>query len=248
MTNDLSSSSAHPLEPPARPRMSDRDVSRWRRDLLGGGTAGNERLTTLTGLLLIVLLAALGITIVRIGQLLWLHLFLGLVLLGPVVLKLASTGYRFVRYYTSNPAYVRNGPPAPALRALAPLVVLFTLGVFVSGVALLVLGPSSRGTLVLVHKLFFFAWAAVTALHVAGHLPAILRLMGSARRTRREIVALRTPRAARGVPPAGAVAGPQLPGAQLPGAHGRGGALAIALACGLGLAGALLGQFAAWTH
>ncbi|MGZ6624610.1 MAG: hypothetical protein ACXVE8_03320, partial [Solirubrobacteraceae bacterium] len=64
--------------------------------LLGGGTEGNERLTVLTGALLIVLLAVLGITIVRIGQLLWLHLFLGLVLIGPVALKLASTGYRFM--------------------------------------------------------------------------------------------------------------------------------------------------------
>jgi hypothetical protein len=224
--------------------MSDRaEVSRWRRDLLGGGTAGNERLTTLTGLVLIVLMAALGVTIVRIGQLLWLHLFLGLILVGPVVLKLASTGYRFVRYYTSNPAYVRNGPPAPALRALAPLVVLMTLGVFVSGIALLVLGPSSRGTLVLVHKLFFFAWIAVTALHVVGHLSGSLRLISSARRTRREIIALRTPQATRRVRPARAVAADQLPGA-----HGRGSALAIALACGIGLAVALLGQFAAWTH
>ena len=54
--------------------------ARGRRGLLGGGTEGNERLTVLTGLLLIVLLAGLGITIVRIGQLLWLHLFLGLLL------------------------------------------------------------------------------------------------------------------------------------------------------------------------
>ncbi|MGZ4175234.1 MAG: hypothetical protein ACXVUX_03315, partial [Solirubrobacteraceae bacterium] len=73
--------------------MPDRSL---RMRLLGGGTEGNERLTVLTGALLIVLLAVLGITIVRIGQLLWLHLFLGLVLIGPVALKLASTGYRFM--------------------------------------------------------------------------------------------------------------------------------------------------------
>jgi len=90
---------------PRRLRQPRVERAGWRRGLLAGGTEGNERLTVLTGLLLIVLLAVLGVTIIRIGQLLWLHLFLGLVLLGPVALKLGSTGYRFARYYTSDPAY-----------------------------------------------------------------------------------------------------------------------------------------------
>ena len=68
-------------------------------------------MTTVTGVLLIVLLAVLGVTIVRIGQLTWLHLFLGLLLIGPVALKLATTGYRFVRYYAHNPRYVDRGRP-----------------------------------------------------------------------------------------------------------------------------------------
>src|ERR1700759_876679 len=106
----------------------------------------------MTVVILLVLLAVIGVTIIRIGQLLWLHLFLGLLLLGPVALKLLSTGYRFARYYTSDPVYREKGPPAPALRGLAPLVVLFTLAVFATGVALLVLGPSSRQPLVLLHK------------------------------------------------------------------------------------------------
>ena len=117
-------------------------------------------------------------TIVRIGQLLWLHLFLGMLLIGPVLLKLASTGYRFARYYTANPAYRRKGPPATPMRLLAPLVVLSTVVVFGSGVALLFAGPSSRGTLFPIHKLSFFAWLAFTGVHVLGHLadlPAPLR-------------------------------------------------------------------------
>ncbi|HEY2770830.1 MAG TPA: hypothetical protein VGI87_09690, partial [Solirubrobacteraceae bacterium] len=122
------------------------------RALLGGGTDGNERLTGLTGLLLVVLLAVLGVTIIRIGQLLWLHLFLGLALLGPLALKLMSTGYRFVRYYSHNAAYREKGPPHPALRGLAPVVVFLTLAVFITGVVLLALGPSSRQPLVLLHK------------------------------------------------------------------------------------------------
>lgn len=196
------------------------------RSWLAGGTDGNERLTVVCGLLLIGLLAVLGVTIIRIGQLLWLHLFLGLVLLGPIALKLASTGYRFVRYYTSDAAYRRKGPPAPALRALAPLVVLFTLVVFATGVALLLLGQSSRDPLVLVHKVSFFAWLAVTAIHVLGHLPEILRVLGRARSTRRELITE----------------------SEVPGGRARGGALSAALVVGLVLAVALLGRFSAWTH
>ncbi len=65
--------------------------------LTGGGTDGNERLTAATGVVLLVLLAVLGVTILRIGQLLWLHLFVGMLLIGPVLLKLTSTGYRIAR-------------------------------------------------------------------------------------------------------------------------------------------------------
>jgi hypothetical protein len=101
-----------------------------------GGTEGNERLTVITGVLLILLLAALGVTIVFIGRLLWWHLFLGLLLIGPVVLKVASTGYRFMRYYTADPPYRRKGPPPSALRTLGPALVGLTAVVFATGVAL----------------------------------------------------------------------------------------------------------------
>lgn len=139
--------------------------------LLGGGIVGNERLTGTTGVLLILLFAALGVTIVRIGSLLSVHLFIGLLLIPPVALKLASTGYRFVRYYTANPAYRQRGAPPTPLRLLAPLVVLCTATVFATGMALLFVGPGSSGTLRPLHKLSFFLWIAVIAIHVVGHLP-----------------------------------------------------------------------------
>jgi hypothetical protein len=141
--------------------------------LTGGGTEGNERLTTAAGAVLLVLLALLGLTIVRIHGLLSEHLFLGMLLIPPVLLKLSSTGYRFARYYTANPRYRRKGPPPLGLRVLAPLVVLSTLVVFVSGVLLLFVGPSSRSTLLPIHKDSFFVWLALMALHVLGHLPAM---------------------------------------------------------------------------
>jgi hypothetical protein len=145
--------------------------------LTGGGTTGNERLTAATGATLIVLLAVLGVTILRIHSLLSPHLFVGMLLIPPVLLKMSSTGYRFVRYYTANPAYRRKGPPETALRVLAPLVVLSTIVVFASGVALLFAGPSSRGTLLPIHKVSFIAWVAFMAIHVLGHLPKIRPLL-----------------------------------------------------------------------
>jgi hypothetical protein len=140
---------------------------------LGGGTSGNERLTSTVGAILIVLLAAIGVTIIRIGQLLSVHLFVGMLLIGPLALKLASTGYRFVRYYTHDAPYVRKGPPPMPLRLLAPLVVLSTLVVFASGVILLFVGPGARGTWFPIHKISFFAWVAFIAIHVLAHLPEV---------------------------------------------------------------------------
>ncbi len=190
--------------------------------LFGGGTDGNEQLTAIAGALLLVLFAVLGVTIIRIGQLLWLHLFLGLLLIGPVALKLASTGYRFVRYYLASPAYRRKGPPHPALRGVAPLVVASTLAVFATGVLLLVDGPGSRDRFLLWHKVTFFIWIAAMAPHVLGHLAELARSLGRRR-------------------PDDALEG---------GAAGRAGratALAAALVAGGILAVVLLPDFAAWT-
>ena len=74
----------------------------------------------MTGGVLIVLLAVIGVTIISLSRLLWVHLFVGMLLIGPVVLKLSSTGYRFIRYYTANPRYRRKGPPPMPLRLTRP--------------------------------------------------------------------------------------------------------------------------------
>jgi hypothetical protein len=214
------------------------------RRLTAGGTEGNERLTVLTGLVLIVLLAGLGITIVNIGGLLWLHLFLGLLLLGPVALKMASTSYRFVRYYTHNRRYRVKGPPLPALRMLAPLVVVLTAVVFVSGVVLLFIGPDSslRSDVFLIHKVSFFGWIAVTALHVLGHLPEIFRFLRISNDSRTEMIAVRSSRPRGSAEPVE----PSL-SEHLPGGAGRWLSIGTALVLGLVLAVVLIPQFSAWT-
>lgn len=150
-------------------------TSTARSGWLRGGAAGNARLTGSVAAALLVLLAAEGATIPFIGQLLGPHIFIGLLLIPPVALKMASTGYRFARYYTNSETYVRKGPPALPLRILAPGVVLTTLALFGTGVALAFASPPSD-TLVFAHKLSFIAWVALMTLHVLGHLLEVPRL------------------------------------------------------------------------
>jgi hypothetical protein len=143
-----------------------------------GGVDGNERLTAATAFVLVVLLAALGLTILSIGPLIWWHVLLGMLLIPPVLLKLGSTGWRFLRYYARAPEYVRRGPPLLPLRLLAPLVIAATLAVFATGVALLVVGPAG-GILVGLHKASFVIWFFVTAIHVLAHVRSLPQLAGA---------------------------------------------------------------------
>lgn len=136
------------------------------RRRFGGGASGNDRLTSAVGAVLIVLLAIEGATIPFLRTLLTVHVFVGMLLLGPVALKLASTGYRAARYYTRSPEYVRKGPPAPLMRlVVAPILVLSTLTLFGTGVGLIVVGPG-RGLLLGLHKASFVVWFAAMSIHV----------------------------------------------------------------------------------
>jgi hypothetical protein len=252
-----------PAPPGRRPGVGPRGAPAAHGPLAGltaGGSDGNERLTALTGIVLFVLLAALGVTILRIHPLIWEHLFIGLLLLGPVALKLGSTGYRFVRYYTRDSVYRRKGPPPPYLRLLAPLVVLSTVVVFASGVALLLLGPSSRSTLLLVHKVSFFVWLAATAVHVLGHLPEVTRALNGGRELRVAVLSqvadgiAQRPNGCHTAPEQSAAGPPARsgPSAQAHGLRagraGRALALAGTLLAGLVLALALIPEFGPWLH
>jgi hypothetical protein len=134
------------------------------------GADGNARLTGATGVVLLVVLFAEGITLLEVRQLITPHIFLGLLLIPPTTLKVASTAYRFFRYYTHDPAYVRHGPPHPLLRWTAPLLIFFTGAVLATGTALLVVGPEQPGLMLTAHKASFAVWFALTALHVLGHV------------------------------------------------------------------------------
>jgi hypothetical protein len=132
----------------------------------------------MTGTVLLILLAVEGFTILRIGRLLTLHVFLGMLLLGPVTLKAGSVIYRFARYYTGSEPYRRKGPPAPLLRLLGPINVLLTVCVFASGVMLVVAGPGNGPWLTL-HRLSFIAWFCVMTIHVLAYVPRLPRLLAA---------------------------------------------------------------------
>ena len=143
-------------------------------------TEGNALLTSATAAVLTLLLIAEGVTILWMGGLRIEHMFIGLVLIPPVLLKLGSTGYRFVRYYTGAPGYRAKGPPVLALRLLAPVLVAATILVFASGVALMIVGHRSDAVLEL-HKVSFIVWGAVFAVHFLWHLPRVWRAFAEAR-------------------------------------------------------------------
>ncbi len=212
--------------------------------LTAGGTTGNERLTTATGIVLLVLLAVIGVTLLRLRSLLWVHLFVGMLLIGPVALKMASTGYRFVCYYIANPRYRRKGPPPTPLRMIAPIVVISTIVVLVSGVLLLLIGPSSRSTLLPIHKVSFFVWVAFTSLHLLGHLPAVASAVGLGGETASKVDVL----AALGVSGGGDLSAWEAPVKARAGRAGRGLSLAGAVASGTVLAIVLIPQFGPWLH
>jgi hypothetical protein len=146
---------------------------------VAGGSAGNEQLTALVACVLLVLLAVEGATLLSLRFLLTVHAFVGMLLLPVVGLKLASAGWRFLRYYGRAEEYVRRGPPHVVLRTLvAPVVVVSTLGLFGTGVTLLALDRTS-GTIVGLHKASFVVWLGATGVHVLAHVVRLPRLLAA---------------------------------------------------------------------
>ena len=152
---------------------------RWRR---AGGSDGNEQLTALLATVLLVLLAIEGATLLDLRALLTVHAFVGMLLIPPIVVKLASVGWRTSRYYLGAAEYVRRGPPHIVLRAvIAPVIGVSTVALFGTGVALLA-RDQTEGSLLALHQASFIVWIGATSLHVLGHLlelPRAVRLRAS---------------------------------------------------------------------
>ncbi|MHB1519242.1 MAG: DedA family protein [Acidimicrobiales bacterium] len=141
------------------------------------GVSINERLTAAAAAVLFVLLAAEGVTILKIRSLLVPHVIIGLILIPPIVVKIASTTWRFVRYYMGEPGYVAKGPPQRLLRILAPPLVVMTVLLFASGIALVVV-HHPPGWLYDLHRYGFVPWFAIMVVHVLAYVwrvPGLVR-------------------------------------------------------------------------
>jgi hypothetical protein len=151
-----------------------RVARRERRRLSLGGSHGNEILTSINAVVLIALIAVQLVTVLALDSMIRVHLFVGVVLLGPIALKLATTGYRFVRYYAGAREYRQKGAPPTLLRVIAPIFVAATVGVFASGVAMLVAGDG-EGVAHGVHVASFWIWIGCLAVHVVFNGREVLR-------------------------------------------------------------------------
>jgi hypothetical protein len=158
-----------------------------------GGPAGNARLTAWLGLLLLVAFVVECATLIQLGGLIQLHIIVGVLLVGLVLAKTATTGWRILRYYRGDPLYRRAGPPPMILRVLGPLVVIGGLAVLGTGLALVALGRATHAVLLTVgplridavtlHQVAFVVWLAVTVPHTVTRLvPAMQLVLGRGRR------------------------------------------------------------------
>jgi len=144
--------------------------------LASQGVRGNARLTGQMAAVLLLLLAAEGATLLSVRKLITPHVFIGMLLVPPVVVKIGSTGWRVVRYYRGSSAYRAKGPPPLVLRLLGPVVVLLTGVVIGSGIALLLVPHSLRNQMLFIHKASFVLWFGAMVIHVLGHITDTARL------------------------------------------------------------------------
>jgi hypothetical protein len=157
------------------PRANVPDADRADRATLGA--EGNERLIAWGGAVLFVGFGLEGLTLLAgVRDHLKLHMLIGIALLIPTGIKVAATVYRFVRYYTNSPAYVRMGPPQFVLRIIAPFLVLNTGFLLLSGLSLPLAG-SYRHVLEELHGLSFWTWLALAGVHTLWYLWRVPRLL-----------------------------------------------------------------------
>jgi hypothetical protein len=138
--------------------------------------AGNERLTAAVGLLVLAPIAVEAATVLfGVHTFMSVHVFVGLALIPPVLLKLVSTGWRFARYYTRSRDYVALGPPQTMMRILAPFFVVATITLFGSGVAMGFLHGHTLAIARRVHGPSSVIWLGLLGLHVLVYLGRALR-------------------------------------------------------------------------
>ena len=132
------------------------------------GVEANARLTGYAGVFLLVPLAAEIVTGVRPG--LSAHALIGFLIVPPLLLKLGSVAYRFIRYYGGDPRYRLAGPPRPIARVVGPIVVILTVVLFATGVVVWLFGFRFGDQWLTWHKLAFALWFPAMTVHVVAYL------------------------------------------------------------------------------
>lgn len=129
------------------------------------------RLLALLGSVLFIGLVIEGVTIVFIGQMVALHVVLGMILLPIMAYKTIVAMYRFSMYYLGASDFKRAGPPEMLLRVIGPLLVVTTVILMFSGIILVYAKPdTSTATFWLIlHRDDFVIWFGLLALHVLAY-------------------------------------------------------------------------------
>ncbi|HTK07316.1 MAG TPA: hypothetical protein VL485_09110 [Ktedonobacteraceae bacterium] len=161
-----------PMRPPEQTRINVEQHS---------SVAGNERIIALAGSVLLVLILAEIVIAAKMHVLMPVHIFVGVLLTFPLLVKIGSTGYRFLRYYTGSPAFVQKGPPRLEMRLLAPLLLIASLGLVGSGILLALLGPTHALSVwvLRLHALSVICWLPLLAVHVGAYIWRVPRLISA---------------------------------------------------------------------
>ncbi len=140
---------------------------------------GNERMIALAGTVLLVLIIAEIVIAANMHALMPVHIFVGVLLTFPLLVKIGSIGYRFLNYYTGSSAFVQKGPPRLEMRLLAPLLLIASLSLVVSGITLALLSPTNALSVwvLRLHALSVICWLPLLALHVGVHIWQVPRLL-----------------------------------------------------------------------
>ena len=147
------------------------------------GVIGNAQLTALVSLVLLVLIIVELVTSAKLDIWLPAHTVVGVLLVGPLLVKMGSTFWRFLRYYTRAPAYVRRGPPPLVLRVLGPVLLVTTLVMVGTGIGLIVAGPIQ--VFLLAHVFSALLWLPLMAVHSLAHWSQVPRSLTDDWSTRR---------------------------------------------------------------
>jgi hypothetical protein len=146
---------------------------------------GNARLTGISASFVLPLILVEVVTVILgVKSVITVHVVIGLILLGPALLKLASVTYRMASYYRGVGGYQRRGRPTVGRRLLGgALAVLFVL-LMASGLVLIAGPNAAHSPARAIHVVTAYLVVLLLAVHLAIHFVPALRLTSADMRPR----------------------------------------------------------------